>query len=784
MKRFPLLFAAAMLMSCSDGETPAIPPGGKVQPGKFDPATLFTDRSCTELRAGVTQLQIDSCDVAVYHTIASQLLKGTYPAEFRILDVEPLPDPKTDAALNKTAEYGVMDNPTGISVASRDTLYVLVDHLPEGQKATLKIQSLSTTSNAMSYDNGPSYELANGENIIVPASLTGEGKGLGYIRYYYTGAKPSNIRINIYGGEVNGYFDSRKHTAADWNRILNGSSSNAYLDLVGEYSTITFPKTAYRQYVTDGAMALNVIAFYDRVVWLEWKFMGLLDPPLGFGGWHRTNGYFIYTPNVSPNASSYRTMYPDLNLVSFPYIISNSWVFGHEHGHVNQTRPAFRWVGLTETTNNIHSMYVYERLADHFPTSASRRENSRLQVGSNGGYANTYERAMNMYFGKDGPRPHNRNEGADHFCRLVPFWQLHLFMEATGKTGTHGSGFYEDIYEHYRKNDPAANQRSNGEHQLYFVELVCKTAKLDLTDFFTRMGFLLPINEVVGDYSSGTMMVSEAMIANTISTISKYPKPGRALEYITDGNAFIFKDRLAMQTGGGAEISKDGKFTGAPTGWTNAVAFEVRENDETGAIRCVFTNGGITPTFNGNGFIFNKELHRLYAVAHDGERREVTVTVAGTTPTPPQFTMGEGKRVLYINPVLKTDETWTLELTTTWTAENHVDERWGTSLLSSEENPDTDGRYSDFQYYLESAAVDPERVNIVLNYYTKWPKPDFSAPVTFGFTLECAGDGDIRITLKVNGNVVDDRRRIQSMTELELVSKNTNYEMQGTLTRN
>jgi hypothetical protein len=784
-----VLSIATLSLSCSDGETPGIAPNPPKPPVIFNPSTLFTDRSCTALREGVTKEQIETtCNVSYYRDIALQLLAGTYPREFRLAEIIPLPDPSVDATLNKTARYGVMDNPTGISISSYDTLRIFVEGLPNAGAAKFKIQTL-TTATTGGYSLGPAeINLDNGENLIVTPALSG-GKGLGYIRYYYTGDdKPANIKVNLYGGQVNGYFDPHRknHTDADWQRLIT-AAVNPYFDIAGKYAAATAPTEWFRQ--NTGGRGQDLVAAYDAVVWLEWKFMGLLDAPDGFGGHHRTRAYFHQeqmNEGVGAYATDYRTAYPG-NYLAKPDAIAGSdiWVFGHEHGHVNQTRPAFRWAGMVEVTNNLEAMYLRTHIKELLPFSTNTPLNTNLQTVPDGGYVNTYERAFNWFFGKDRPletpTPHNRNDGNAHlFHQLVPFWQLYLYIDnVRGKTGTHKASFYEDIYEHYRKQDTGAGTRTDGQHQLYFVELVCKTANLNLTSFFRKTGFLQP-------YSTGSFLVSQAMIDATIDKISSYPAVQQPFEYITDANAVIFKNNLPLQTGSVAEINNNGKFTTPPAGWTNAVAFEVRANGPDGDIKCVFSDDNATTaqTFNANGFIFNPAAgHHLYAVAQDGERREITVAAAGTTPTPPQFTIGVGQRTQYLNPVLSAADTWTLELTTTWTTEDHVDNTWGTPLLSSEEDPGTDGRNSKFQYYIESGAVYPDRVSIVLNYYTKFPKPSFSSPVTFKFIIEGKADpNNIYITLIINDQVVDPARPF-NMTTLPLISKNTKYEMQAKLTR-
>ncbi|MDR2130963.1 MAG: M60 family metallopeptidase [Odoribacteraceae bacterium] len=782
--RLFLSTVVALCAACSDGELPDVTPNLPPRPGTFNPITIFTDRSCTALRDEVTKELIEStCDDKIYRSIALQLLDGTYPAEFRIMDIEPLPDPSLDAARNKTAKYGIMDNPTGISLSSGDTLRVFVSGLPAAGAATLKIQSMST-ENLRGYDQGPAaFSLANGENIILAGALS-NGKGLAYIRYYYTdeGNKPTNMKVNIHGGEVNGYFDLRKHTAADWQRLIS-AAVNPYFDIVGKYAASTAPTAWYRK--NTGNRGKDLVDAFDAIVYLEWKFMGLLDLPHGFGGHHRTRAYFhqeVMGPGVGAYATDYRTAYPGEYLTKPDVIVGGEiWVFGHEHGHVNQTRPGFRWAGMVEVTNNLEAMYLRTHVHELVPTSTNTPINTNLQTVPDGGYVNTYERAFNWFFGHGRPlatpTPHNRNDNNAHlFHQLVPFWQLYLYLDnILGKKGTHGAAFYEDIYEHYRKNDPTVSSRADGQHQLYFVELVCKTARLDLTDFFRKTGFLQP-------YSTGNFLVSQAMIDATINAIKTYPAPTQAMEYITDANATIFKNKLPLQTGNGAEVNAAGRFISPPDGWTNAVAFEVREGNEEGDIKCVFTtdNGITAQTFNGNGFTFDIAAHRFFAVGHDGTRIEVPVTLAGTTPTPPTFTIGTGQRVYYLVPALGTTDNWTLELTSTWSAENHIG-TWGSPLLASDEDPGKDGNDQRFQYWW-NAPGNKAGVISFKNNTASFPRPA-ALPVTFAFTLECEGDGDIYITLKVNGETVDSRRRISGMTALSHVSKNTNYPTQGTLTR-
>ncbi len=83
-------------------------------------------------------------------------------------------------------------------------------------------------------------------------------------------------------------------------------------------------------------------------------------------------------------------------------------------GHTFQTRPGFKWHGMTEVTNNVHSLYVQTQWGNA----------SRLESENMGRYNNRYEKAYHNSFVKKVAHP---GEG-DVFCKLVPLWQLQLYF--------------------------------------------------------------------------------------------------------------------------------------------------------------------------------------------------------------------------------------------------------------------------------------------------------------------------------------------------------------------
>lgn len=57
--------------------------------------------------------------------------------------------------------------------------------------------------------------------------------------------------------------------------------------------------------------------------------------------------------------------------------------------------------------------------------------------------------------------------------------------------------FYKDLYEAVRT---TPNPATAGKCQLEFVKKACAAAKMDLTPFFEKFGFLKPFRQEVNDY--------------------------------------------------------------------------------------------------------------------------------------------------------------------------------------------------------------------------------------------------------------------------------------------
>lgn len=554
----------------------------KSNPDNFPPLSIFTDITCSELKPEITMEQIEKIPNPLFKNIAFFLFNDKYPSEFRVQTYKAWPHPNDFSKRNKTSTYSLLDNPTGISIKANEELIVFVGNTG-GQQISLKIQNLDKPGGD-GYGNASYYPLTEGINKIIA-----KNQGLGYVLYHtpnYESAPP--IKIHFATGTVNGYFDSQKHNASDWNRLLE-QASDKYFDVVGKNAHLTFPTSAYRSY-TRGK-GLELINAYDNLVELEQDFMGLMKynrPVVNRAYFHVMYHAYMYS-------TSYRTAYNEStikHILDVETLKKSPWGPAHELGHTNQTRPGFKWHGMTEVTTNVHSLYVQTQWGNA----------SRLETENMGRFNNRYEKAFFNSFVQNTPHP---GEG-DVFCKLVSLWQLQLYLaKAKGYTD-----FYKDFYELVRT---SPDKSTPGEQQLEFTKLVCDVAKIDLTDFFKKWGYYTPFNKEIDDYGKRKLTITKEKADAKIAEIKakNYPVAGSEVAYICDSNWEYYQNKANVVKGTATKNGKNIRMTG----WANVIAYEVYEND-----KLVFVSN--RANFNlENATTANT---KIYAIAYNGSKTEVT----------------------------------------------------------------------------------------------------------------------------------------------------------------
>ena len=551
----------------------------------YDPLNLFTDITCSELKPGITEKDIDACPDPLFRNVAFYLSINKYPREFRIQEYKAYPHPELFRKENKTsAEHDLLDNPTGIFVNKGKEVVVLVGD-SHGYQLSARILNLNVPGGD-GFSNNYSYPLSEGINRFMA-----DTDGLVYIYYHtpeYRNALP--IKIHIPSGQVNGYFDSGKHQPSDWNRLLN-AAVGPHFDVLGEKAHLIFPVDKFKANTPDGKALIDA---YDRLVLLEQQFMGLekydrMDPNHVCFSVMYNDSYMYSAANHTGYVASTMNMMCDIS-----QFIQSLWGPAHEVGHSNQTKPGLCWHGMGEVTNNIHSLYVQTSFGNP----------SRLLDLYNGKTYTIYEKGLSAFFTQR--RPHVvKDDKVDELNQLIPFWQLYLYTKAMGN-----EDFYKDLYELVRTRPDKATP---GESQLEFTVLACEAAQLDLTKFFTRWGFFEPVDIIKNDYGEKQFVVTEEMVDDTQKRIAAFgfSQPTKVVEYITDVNIDCYTGNSGIIKG---TAQREGQKI-IMINWRNVAVYEVYSDG-----KLCFVSPASSFTVNGN---LGTKV-QVFAVSATGEKVEVT----------------------------------------------------------------------------------------------------------------------------------------------------------------
>lgn len=507
---------------------------------KFDISSVFADEMGLKLKDGYTENQIKQIPNECVREFALAQLAGTYDTSFRLANYRPYQDPAVMASINKTNKYSLRDNPTGIYAVAGETLPVFVGKIYDGGEIWMLVQDLKG-----GYNNFRKYRLYEGYNEI-----TVEVGGLIYILNHTKDNIPlllddattsqkkliadKTVQVHFAGGKVQGYFDIQKNNLDDWKKILTNAKYKD-IDVLGKYSHLTWAVADFRSFNTD---IIKSVENNDKLVYEEENFQGLVKYNKMFN--NRMHLCIDYQA-ASPNATDYRTVYDVPTSGNLQYrsevfcnpsaFASRAWGPAHEVGHCNQTRPGLKWAGMTEVTNNIQSLNIQEVFGQ-----GCKLFSSGCTV--NGTKYNTILDAA-IAFNVTGKNPHCMDTGVKE-TQLVPFWQLKLYMiDVLGE-----KDFYKDLYEYFRTHkSPSDNGKNQGLNQLDFVRQVCNLAKRDFTSFFSKWGFLTPVDTTLNDYGSKKFVITEDDISALLKEITdkKYPTVPDDLYKITTSNLNNYK---------------------------------------------------------------------------------------------------------------------------------------------------------------------------------------------------------------------------------------------------
>lgn len=578
--------------------------------------TVFTDITCSEIKPDVTQEQIEALPEFFIQT-ASALKDDSYnkwEKEFRIREYYPYSSADEWADKLMTRKYGDLDNPTGIYVNEGDEVVVLVGNT-HGQSISIQnIGEETSKGYAQTSVNGDIYPLKEGVN-----KLTAKQTGMLFVMYNTNiqnpDAQPIKIHIPLGGGKVCGFFSLKEHQTNEKYKELIDKADYKYFCVIDNAIILYFHHKQLKAAVPYDI--LSSIELWDNMIQWQQELMGIEDvyPK------QMNNHIFAISPEGGYMwASEGRigfvyTALGDILRKSYLMASRNSWGPAHEIGHVHQG--AINWASTTESSNNLFSNYTIYK----FGQNCSR--GTELAVPE---YAANVKKATLVFrrcvenkawcdFGTD-------YQGEDPEMHARMNWQLWNYYHRCG----YNPQFFPTLFKLMREN--RVSTQDPGENQMMYARMACRAANENLTDFFERWGFFVPISMKVNQYGTYNYIVTDAMIKETKEFMKQFPAPKHAFYYLEDrkkGDPGL--DTTPPDVGYFTQFAEDMKITKQITytisghqvnvqNGEQAVAFEIKENDNL--------------KYFGTSFQFevpntiSPDRVKLYAVQADGVRIEMT----------------------------------------------------------------------------------------------------------------------------------------------------------------
>lgn len=578
--------------------------------------TVFTDITCSEIKPDVTQEQIEALPEFFIQT-ASALKDDSYnkwEKEFRIREYCPYSSADEWADKLMTRKYGDLDNPTGIYVNEGDEVVVLVGNT-HGQSISIQnIGEETSKGYAQTSVNGDIYPLKEGVN-----KLTAKQTGMLFVMYNTNiqnpDAQPIKIHIPLGGGKVCGFFSLKEHQTNEKYKELIDKADYKYFCVIGNAIILYFHHKQLKAAVPYDI--LSSIELWNNMIQWQQELMGIEDVHPK----QMNNHIFAISPEGGYMwASEGRigfvyTVLGDILRKSYLMASRNSWEPAHEIGHVHQG--AINWASTTESSNNLFSNYTIYK----FGQNCSR--GTELAVPE---YAANVKKATLVFrrcvenkawcdFGTD-------YQGEDPEMHARMNWQLWNYYHRCG----YNPQFFPTLFKLMREN--RVSTQDPGENQMMYARMACRAANENLTDFFERWGFFVPISMKVNQYGTYNYIVTDAMIKETKEFMKQFPAPKHAFYYLEDrkkGDPGL--DTTPPDVGYFTQFAEDMKITKQITytisghqvnvqNGEQAVAFEIKENDNL--------------KYFGTSFQFeipntiSPDRVKLYAVQADGVRIEMT----------------------------------------------------------------------------------------------------------------------------------------------------------------
>lgn len=462
--------------------------------------TFFTNETASAIKKSTTTKKLNTFKSNEMRQLASAYLDNTEANRHKLASYHAILSPQTlGEQLSIGNGYSRYENVTGIYLRKGEHI-ILASGITENTPVEIWVanwnrrapEGISPTKDPKGWGlEKIAFKLGNGANVFKLDNFD----GLAYVHYYSDHPDQEKpVTVHFVTGEVNGYFDSSKHTDKDWNALLD-NAIYPIIDAFGKHIQIAYPVEDCKKYAYD--RGLELLNNYDTLVAVQHRLIGLEKYNRIPKNRILSRVNYNYYMFRDQDGVAYMGAQPGyaLNRLIDPHLLLTSgacWGFSHEVGHVHQLRPYFNWAGMGEVSNNVMTMYA------------------TIAVGqkSNLGNRNHYEKARDSIINKG----ISYLEDPDVMNRLVPFWQLHLYFS----NHTDNQDFYPDLFEAFRVQ--AANQkiqnpsRNPAIYQLNFVLKACEVSQTDLTSFFEAYGFFKIAEFHVKDYRSAEYVMTQEMV--------------------------------------------------------------------------------------------------------------------------------------------------------------------------------------------------------------------------------------------------------------------------------
>ncbi len=590
------------------------------KPSDFPKSELafFEDRACLKLKKDVSPARISNMKNPVLKRMATEMLAGKYETKInrRIRKFRPYYPVDALAAELKTSAYSRFENPTGVYFSAGETVVVFVGQIPKKFTGTLSLKIHCFDKEG--YGKSKNYPLEEGVNVF-----KAENAGTAYFNYYTENLSLPPIVVNVATGTPNGVFSAKSYTNADWEKMIAGTKGDC-IDILGTRVHLVFCAKTMQQ--TCPKNGRELIGVYDEIIRIEQEeVMGLTQfgrrKPNHMHG--RTMwGGFMHADGIGA-AFNDNTMNQVGNHENAK---KSAWGIAHEFGHVNQTRPNFKWVCLAEVTNNVYSCFVNFRLNPSYmrlehEVCPNRDNEGRFVGGRFNSYLNSALVYGENWLCQKGPdKMSGYEDGGDHFVKVAPLWQLQLYF---GEAGFGPADFYPQILERARKAEipkTKEGKNDNGAMQCEFMKNACEITKQNLMPFFEAIGMLKPINRELDDYVRDVLTITENGCKKTKAFGEKFKAPeSPVIFYISANNYEIFKYKLDVKgtKGAGVEKNNDGTLKVSHKKWKNVVAFETYENEK--LIKVSMSGHGFSDN-SATKVLFPGNATRVEAVSWNGKR--------------------------------------------------------------------------------------------------------------------------------------------------------------------